>query len=62
MFTTQFLGLMLDNTLSWKTHTDTILPKLSSASFALRVVKPFLSQDSLKMVYYSYFHSTSGSQ
>jgi hypothetical protein len=28
------------------------------ASFALRAVKPFLSQDSLKMVYYSYFHST----
>ena len=48
---------MLDNTLSWKTHIDTILPKLISASFALRVVKPFLSQDSLKMVYYSYFHS-----
>jgi len=36
---------------------DTIIPKLSSASFALRVVKPFLSQDSLKMVYYSCFHS-----
>jgi hypothetical protein len=25
--------------------------------FALRVVKPFLSQDSLKIVYYSYFYS-----
>jgi len=48
---------MLDNTLSWKIHIDTILPKLSAASFALRVVKQFLSQDSLKMVYYSYFHS-----
>jgi len=57
VYNTKFLGLMLDNTLSWKTHIDTILPKLSSASFALRVVKPFLSQDSLKMVYYSYFHS-----
>ena len=33
-----------------------IIPKLSSASFALKVVKPFLSLDSLKMVYYSYFH------
>ena len=31
--------------------------KLSSASFAMRVVKPFLSLDSLKMVHYSYFHS-----
>jgi len=57
VYNTKFLGLTLDNTLSWRTHIDTIIPKLSSASFALTVVKPFLSQDSLKMVYYSYFHS-----
>jgi hypothetical protein len=43
--------------LSWRTHINTIITKLSSTSFAMRVVKPFLSQDSLKMVYYSYFHS-----
>jgi hypothetical protein len=55
--TTKFLGLTLENTLSWKTHIDTIVPKLSSATFAIRTVKPFLSQDSLKMIYYSYFHS-----
>jgi len=57
VYNTKFLGLTLDNTLSWRTHTDTILPKLSSASFSFRVVKPFLSQDSMKIVYYSYFHS-----
>jgi hypothetical protein len=54
---TKFLGITLDNTLSWKTHIDTIIPKLSSACFTIRSVKPFLSQESLKMVYYSYFHS-----
>jgi hypothetical protein len=47
-YNTKFLGLTLDNTLSWRTHIDTIIPKLSSASFALRVVKTFLSQGSLK--------------
>jgi hypothetical protein len=55
---TKFLGLTLDNTLSWRTHIDTIVPKLSSASFAMRAFKPFLFQDSLWIVYYSYFHST----
>ena len=55
--TTKFLGLTLENMLSWKTHIDTIVPKLSSATFAIRTVKPYLSQDSLKMMYYSYFHS-----
>ena len=54
---TKFLGLTLDSMLSWKTHIHTIRPKLSTASFAIRTIKPFLSQDSLKMVYYSYFHS-----
>jgi len=32
---TKFLWLTLDNTLSWRTHMDTIIPKLSSASFAM---------------------------
>ena len=36
-----FLGLNINNTLSWKTHIDKILPKLSSACFAMRAVKPF---------------------
>ena len=57
VYNTKFLGLTLDNTLSWRTHMDTTIHKLSSASFALRVVKPFLSLGSLKMAYYSYFHS-----
>jgi hypothetical protein len=45
VYNTKFLGLTLDNTLSWRNHIDTIIPKLSSASFAMRVVKPFLSLD-----------------
>jgi len=54
---TKFLGLTLENTLSWKIHIDTIITKLSSATFAIRTLKPFLSQDSLRMMYYLYFHS-----
>jgi hypothetical protein len=33
------------------------VPKLSSDCFAVRAVKPFLSQESLRMVHFSYFHS-----
>jgi hypothetical protein len=31
--------------------------KLGSASYAVRSVKPFLTINTLKMIYYSYFHS-----
>jgi hypothetical protein len=54
---TKFLGLTLDNTFSWKNHLDTIVTKLSSACFAVRAVKRFLSQKSLKMAYFYYSHS-----
>jgi hypothetical protein len=52
---TKFLGLTLDNTFPWKNHIDTIVPKLSSACFSVRAVRPFLSQESLRKVYF-YFH------
>jgi len=35
----KFLGLNIDNALSWKTHIDKILHKLSSACFAMTLVK-----------------------
>jgi hypothetical protein len=38
VYNTKFLGLTFDNTLSWRTHIDTIIPKLGSASFAMRVI------------------------
>jgi hypothetical protein len=53
----KFLALSLDNSLSWKKHIDAIVPKLSAATFAMRIVQPFLSLDFLKLIYYSYFHS-----
>jgi hypothetical protein len=53
-----FLGLNINNTLSWKTHRDKILPKLSSACFAMRAVKLFMFPQMLKAISYSDFHST----
>jgi len=34
---TKFLGLIPDNTLSWKSHIDTITPKLNEACYIVRV-------------------------
>jgi len=46
----KFLGLTLNNSLSWKKHIEAIVPKLSAATFAMRVVQSFLSLDSLKLI------------
>jgi hypothetical protein len=40
-----FLGININNTLSWETHTEKIVPKLSSARFAMRTMKPYMSPD-----------------
>jgi hypothetical protein len=53
----KFLGLHINNTLSWTTHIDNILRKLSSACYAMKSVKSYVSQQMLKVIYYSYFHS-----
>jgi hypothetical protein len=53
----KFLGIMTDDTLMWKTPRKIITPKLSSACYAVRAIKPFVSQEILKIMYHSYFHS-----
>jgi len=54
---TKFLGIYVDNTLSWKYHVKRITHKLSAACYELKSVKPSISQETLKEVYYPYFHS-----
>ena len=54
---TKFLGLHIKNNISWKTHIESIKNKLSSACYVMRSVKPYVSVNTLKVIYYSYFHS-----
>jgi len=54
---TKFLGLIIDNKLSWKWHINYIIPKLRSACYIMRTGKPHVSFNTLKIIYYSYFHS-----
>jgi hypothetical protein len=53
----QFLGLIIVGTLSWKGHIDRLMFKLGSASYAVRAVKPYMSYETMRMVYFLYFHS-----
>jgi hypothetical protein len=52
-----FLGLKIDNFLTWKDYIDVLIDKLNRSCFAIRSVKSILSLETLKMVYYSYVHS-----
>jgi hypothetical protein len=53
----KFLGLEIDQHLNCKTHTEQIIPKLSSACCAVRSMFHFSNLDTLKMIYFAYFHS-----
>jgi hypothetical protein len=54
---TKFLGLMIHSTLSWKGHTEWLMSRLSSAIYAIRAIKTYTSLESMRSVYFSYFHS-----
>jgi len=48
---------MIDDTLTWKSYIEMIIPKINVACFAFRVPKPLVTQDTSNMVYHSYFLS-----
>jgi hypothetical protein len=54
---TKFLGLQLNKHINWKNHIHGILRKLSSACYLLRRMHPHFNEDTLKMIYFAYFHS-----
>ena len=53
----KFLGIVIDSDLSWKQHIDDIIPKLNKACAAIRSIKPFMSLEVMRSIYFSYFHS-----
>ena len=53
----RYLGLDIDSSLSWKDHIDQMMFKIGSACYAIRYVKHFMSQDTLRTIYFSYSHS-----
>ena len=54
---TKFLGLIIDETLSWNQHVDQIATKLCSAYYALRNLKHIVPQSRLRTIHYAYIDS-----
>ena len=54
---TNFLGLDIDSSLTWKTHIDQVIIKLSRTCYAVSYVRHFMTQDTLRTIYFSYFYS-----
>jgi len=44
---TNFLGIVIQNSLSWKAHVEHLVLKLCTACYAIRTIKPFMSLDTL---------------
>jgi hypothetical protein len=54
---TKFLGLIIDDNLSWKHHSEYIINKLASAYFAIRNIRSLVTLDTLRSVYNAHVHS-----
>ena len=54
---TIFLGIELDTNISWKNHILKLIPKLSGVCYLIRALYSSCSLQTLKLVYYAYFHS-----
>ena len=48
----KFLGIIIDSNLSCKQHIDNIIPKLNKACFAIRSIKPFMSLEAMRLIYF----------
>jgi hypothetical protein len=46
----KFLGMQIDNHLSWKIHVEHIIPKLSGAGFAVRRLFHILNVGTVWMI------------
>jgi hypothetical protein len=50
---TKFLGLIIDYTLSWKLHINSVIRRLASVAYTIRSLKYILPKETLKIIYLS---------
>ena len=53
----KFLGIYINDRINWKYHIEHILPKLRVVCYVMRSIKPYMSLNTLRIVYYSNFNS-----
>jgi hypothetical protein len=53
----KFLGIYLQDSINWSCLIEYIIPKLSSACYVMRGIKPIMPINNLKTVYYSHFNA-----
>jgi len=53
----KFVGLVIDETLTWDNHIDQLISRLNFACYAIRTVNSVLSRKALRTLYFSYVHS-----
>lgn len=54
---TKFLGMILDNTLSWDAHVDYVVTKLHKVCYSFRIVSKYVKMPTMKMMYYANLES-----
>jgi len=57
IFNIKFLGIYINDTTNWKYHMEHIFPKLRAVCCAMRIIKPYMPLEMLKIVYYYNFNS-----
>ena len=53
----KYLGLMIDSGLTWKSHIDKLVKKVSSSLGLIRKIRPYVTIEILKTLYYSLIYS-----
>jgi len=53
----KFLGLIIDDSLSWKAHIDQMISKLNTACFVIQTIQAIMSPETSGMVCFAYIHS-----
>ena len=54
---TKFLGVFIDDNMTWRTHMEYLHNKLSMNKNMLSISKNKLDKDSLRKLYFSHIHS-----